>query len=83
MIHHVEEYARRPMNEDEYELCNTQWTPKTHADGFNFKPEAYYKMAKQWGAEVLAPRHSMRTPPSGCPVVPSVAISSLITTLTT
>ena len=52
VIHHVEEYAARPMNEDEY-------------DDWRYKPcdagglEAYYKMAKQWGAEVTGPLSNM------------------------
>ena len=54
VIHHVEEYAARPMNEDEY----YDWEYSDSEDsrgGFNSKPEAYYKMAKQWGAEVMGP----------------------------
>ena len=51
VIHHVEEYAARPMNEDEYEFEFSD--SEDSRDGFNFKPEAYYKKAKQWGAEVL------------------------------
>ena len=51
VIHHVEEYARRPMNEYEYE--GEYSDSEDSRGGFNFKPEAYYKKAKQWGAEVL------------------------------
>ncbi|ACO66109.1 predicted protein, partial [Micromonas commoda] len=52
VIHHVEEYAARPMNEDEW----GEWKYKPcDAGGL----EAYYKMAKQWGAEVRAPLSNM------------------------
>ena len=56
VISHVEEYARRPMNEDEYEY---EYSDADSPGGFDFKPEAYYKKAKQWGAEVLGPRSNM------------------------
>lgn len=56
VIHHVEEYAARPMNEDEYDNWkNSSWWRRQgleNAGGL----EAYYKMAKQWGAEVMGPR---------------------------
>jgi len=64
VIHHVEEYAARPMNEDEYEFEFSD--SEDSRDGFNFKPEAYYKKAKQWGAEVLGPNKCMH-PDIGMP----------------
>ena len=64
VIHHVEEYAARPMNEDEYEFEYSD--SEDSRDGFNFKPEAYYKKAKQWGAEVLGPNKCMH-PAIGMP----------------
>ena len=64
VIHHVEEYAARPMNEDEYEFEFSD--SEDSRDGFNFKPEAYYKKAKQWGAEVLGPDKCMH-PAIGMP----------------
>ena len=60
VIHRVEEYAARPMNEDEY-------------DDWRYKPcdagglEAYYKMAKQWGAEVMGPLSFHMDPDIGKP----------------
>ena len=51
MIHHVEEYAARPMNQDEYDY----WRYDLVIQGF----EAYYKVARQWGAEVTGPLNNM------------------------
>ena len=59
VISHVEEYARRPMNEDEYEWEFEDSDDSGDEGIVTFKPEAYYKKAKQWGAEVLAPRSNM------------------------
>ena len=52
VISHVEEYARRPMTQQE-DVGN-----HGHYGGTNYKDD-YYKLAKKWGAEVLPPRSSM------------------------
>jgi hypothetical protein len=52
VISHVEEYASRPTKKSRF---------KSYFDlrgGTNFKDE-YYKKAKQWGAEVLAPSSNL------------------------
>ena len=52
VISHVEEYARRPMIQEEDVGYHG------HYGGTNYKDD-YYKLAKKWGAEVLPPRSSM------------------------
>ena len=52
VIHHVEEYAARPKNDETVKRVTRNW----EYNGFKaeaLKAEAYYEEAKRWGAEVL------------------------------
>ena len=54
------------MNEDEYEWEFEDSDDSGDEGIVTFKPEAYYKKAKQWGAEVLGPNKCMH-PAIGMP----------------
>ena len=64
VISHVEEYARRPMNEDEYEWEFEDSDDSGDEGIVTFKPAAYYRKAKQWGAELLGPNRSWMMDPN-------------------
>ena len=64
VISHVEEYARRPMNEDEYEFEFEDSDDSGDEGIVTFKPAAYYRKAKQWGAELLGPNRSWMMDPN-------------------